>query len=128
MAQRIKLLIVDDNEQLRHSLAGFFNEYSGINVVGTAVSGSEAVQLCAEVLPDIVLMDLRMPGGNGIMATQAIHEQHPDIQVIALTSGFLVEAEEAIAAGASAYIFKSVSIYEILETIRKTYAEKRAMR
>ena len=124
MAQVIKLLIVDDNEQLRHSLTGFFNLSGGITVVGTAASGKEAIELCAQICPDIVLMDLRMPNGNGIMATQVIHEQYPDIEVIALTSGFLAEAEEALAAGASAYIFKSVSIYDILETIRKTYAEK----
>jgi DNA-binding NarL/FixJ family response regulator len=123
MLQTIKLLIADDNEQLRNSLKGFFEMCSGITVVGMAASGTEAIALSAEVHPEVILMDLRMPGGNGIMATQAIHERYPEIKVIALTSGFLIEAEEALAVGASAYIFKSVSVYDILETIQKTYAE-----
>ena len=63
-----------------------------------------------------------MPGIDGIAATATIRQRYPDIQVIALTSGLRIEAEAALAAGASGYIFKSVSIYELVDEIRAIYA------
>jgi len=119
MGRSIKVLLADDNARLRDSLANFLGLWGGLEIVGTASNGREAVERCAELHPDVVLMDLRMPDGDGITATRTIREQYPDIQVIALTSGFLVEAEEAVAAGASEYIFKTASVYTIIDAIKQ---------
>jgi DNA-binding NarL/FixJ family response regulator len=124
MASNINLLLVDDHERLRSSLGDFLNSSSGFQVVGMAANGNEAVELCSQVNPDVVLMDIRMPGMDGIAATGIIHQQHPDIQIIALTSGVRAEAEAALAAGASGYIFKSVSVYEIVDMIRSIYSQR----
>jgi DNA-binding NarL/FixJ family response regulator len=126
MASRINLVLVDDHERLRSSLGDFLNSCSGMQVIGTASNGNEAVELCGQLKPDVVLMDIRMPGMDGIAATGTIHEQYPNIQIIALTSGLRVEAEAAVAAGASGYIFKSVSVYEIVDMIRAIYAKQMA--
>ena len=123
MAVKINLLLVDDHERLRTSLAEFLNSSSGFHVVGTASNGDEAIELCGQLHPHVVLMDIRMPGVDGIAATAAIHQRYPDIQVIALTSGLRIEAEAALEAGASGYIFKSVSIYELVDTIREIYTK-----
>jgi len=123
MGKSIKVLLADDNARLRDSLANFLGLWGGLEIVGTAANGNEAVERCSELHPDIVLMDLRMPDSDGISATRVIHEQYPDIQVIALTSGFLAEAEEAVAAGATEYIFKTASVYTIIESIRAAYED-----
>jgi DNA-binding NarL/FixJ family response regulator len=126
MPSKINLVIADDHDRLRSSLSDFLDSCSGLQVVGTAANGDEAFNLCGQLNPDVVLMDIRMPGMDGITATAAIHEQYPDIQIIALTSGIRAEAEAAVAAGASGYIFKSVSVYEIVDMIRSIYAKNTA--
>src|SRR6185503_13357575 len=90
---KIRLLLVDDNERLRDSLGGFLTNLGGLEIVGTASTGKEALEQCAKLHPDMVLMDIRMPEMDGIAATRLIHEQYPDIQVVVLTSGFIAEAE-----------------------------------
>lgn len=122
MTTKIDLILVDDHDRLRTSLADFLNSCSGFRVVGTASNGDQAIELCGQLHPQVVLMDIRMPGIDGIAATSAIRQRYPDIQVIALTSGLRIEAEAALAAGASGYIFKSVSIYELVDEIRAIYA------
>jgi DNA-binding NarL/FixJ family response regulator len=124
MPSRINLVLVDDHDRLRSTLGEFLNSSSGLHVVGTAANGNEAIELCRQLQPDVVMMDIRMPGMDGIAATETIHKQFPDIQIIALTSGLKSEAEEAVSAGASGYIFKSVSVYEIVDMIRSIYAQK----
>lgn len=126
MPVKINLVLADDHDRLRSSLSDFLNSCSGLQVVGTAANGNEAIDLCARLNPDVVLMDIRMPGMDGIAATETIHQQFPNIQIIALTSGVRAEAEAAVAAGASGYIFKSVSVYEIVDMIRAIYAENAA--
>jgi DNA-binding NarL/FixJ family response regulator len=126
MALRINLVLVDDHDRLRSTLGDFLNSSGGLHVVGTAANGSEAVEICGQLNPDVVLMDIRMPGMDGIAATETIHKLYPHIQIIALTSGLKAEAEEAVSAGASGYIFKSVSVYEIVDLIRSIYAQKMA--
>jgi two-component system, NarL family, response regulator LiaR len=118
----IKILLVDDNDRLRDSLGTFLVSLGGLAVVGTAATGKEALQQCAKVHPDVVLMDLRMPDMNGIEATRRIHQQYPDIQILVLTSGFVTEAEAALEAGAKAYLLKTVSAYTIIDAIRSLYA------
>jgi NarL family two-component system response regulator LiaR len=84
--RRIRVLIVDDHAVVRRGLATFLSAFDDLDLTGEAASGEEAVRLCAQVQPDVVLMDLAMPGMDGIATTRAIHERWPQIQVIALTS------------------------------------------
>ena len=85
-AERIRVLIVDDHAMVRSGLAAFLEAYDDLELVGEAASGAEAVQLCAELRPDVVLMDMVMPGMDGAAATRAVLERCPEVRVIALTS------------------------------------------
>ena len=127
MPVKINLVLADDHDRLRSSLSEFLNSCGGLQVVGTAANGNEAIDLCGQLNPDVVLMDIRMPGMDGIAATETIHQRYPHIQIIALTSGVRADAEAAVAAGASGYIFKSVSVYEIVDMIREIYAKNAAI-
>src|SRR5512145_650481 len=82
----IRVMIVDDHAMLRKGLAVFIMSYDDLKLVGEAANGEEALALCAEIHPDIVLMDLMMPIMDGINATRHIHREYPEIQVIVLTS------------------------------------------
>ena len=97
----IKVIVVDDHDMVRRGLAAYFKTYPDISLVGEAGDGNEAVELCLELLPDVVLMDLIMPGMGGVEATRKICEKNSDIQIIALTS-FQDKSmvREAIRAGA----------------------------
>ena len=90
--------------------------------MGTASSGEEAVRLCGEVQPDVVLMDIVMPGMDGVAATRAILEQYPQVRVIGLTSfqeGRLVQ--DALQAGAISYLLKDVGMEQLNDAIRNAY-------
>jgi len=123
----IKVVIADDSPILRSSLATLFEVSSGLEVIGTATTGIEAVELCDQLHPDVVVMDMLMPEMDGLAATKAILEQNPDIQVIVLTTGYGWLADDAIAAGASAFLLKSISGDEIVATILDTYAKNRSI-
>src|SRR5579871_5418651 len=82
----IQVVIVDDHAMLRKGLAVFLLSYSDLSLVGEAANGEEAIDLCAEKHPDVVLMDLMMPIMDGIVATRFIRRDFPEIQVVALTS------------------------------------------
>jgi serine phosphatase RsbU (regulator of sigma subunit)/DNA-binding NarL/FixJ family response regulator len=119
----IRVLIVDDHHMVRKGLATFLKTQADLQLVGEAGSGAEAVRLCEQLQPDVVLMDLVMPGMDGAAATRAIRERCPDIQVMALTSfkeRELVEA--ALQAGAIGYLLKSVSPDELADAIRAAHA------
>src|SRR5512146_2657176 len=85
-AHPIRVLLVDDHTMLRRGLATFLKVYDDLQLAGEAENGAEAIQRCAETKPDVVLMDLVMPDMDGVMATRAIRQQFPLVQVIALTS------------------------------------------
>lgn len=121
MANPIRVLIAEDNEVLRSSLVTFFEFSPGILVVGEAANGIEAVDMCSQLHPDVVIMDMLMPEMDGLQATKIITEQYPDIQVIVLTTGFGWMAEDTFAAGASAYLLKTISVDKIVEVIHATY-------
>ena len=115
----IRVLIADDHAMVRSGLAAFLQASDDLELVGEASNGLEAVRRCAEVLPDVVLMDLVMPGMDGATAIREIHQSFPDIQVIALTS-FPEEdlVQRALGSGAISYLLKNVGADELAGAIR----------
>ena len=121
----IRVLICDDQDIVRQGLEVILNKASNIEVVGTAEDGAEALELIPQKQPDIVLMDLKMPGMNGIVATQRICDQFPDVQVLVLTT---YDADEwvfdAIRSGASGYLLKDTPREELIRAIEGTVSGK----
>ena len=114
----IRVMVVDDHAVVRSGLAAFLLTYDELQLVGEAASGEEAVRKCAELMPDVVLMDLMMPGMNGAEATRAIRKECPDTKVIALTSYKEDDLmQKALQAGAIGYLFKNVSAEELVSAI-----------
>lgn len=119
----IRVMLVDDHTMVRRGLATFLKVFDDLQLAGEAESGEAAIQLCAEVLPDVILMDMVMPGTGGVSATRAIRQQFPQVQVIALTSfkeGDLIKT--ALEAGAIGYLLKDVSADELARAIRGAHA------
>ena len=115
----IRVLLVDDNELLRRGLHAAMGAYEDINVVGEGGTGKEAVQLCRELLPDVVLMDNKMPVMNGVEATRIIHQEFPSVGVVILTNAMHDGTEEAaMEAGAKAYLLKNVTLETIVNALR----------
>ncbi|MFO7917587.1 MAG: response regulator transcription factor [Anaerolineae bacterium] len=119
----IRVLIVDDHAMLRRGLGFFLKGFDDLELVGEAGSAKEAIELCAEAEPDVVLMDMVLPGKDGAEATRIIRERRPDTQILALTS-FQEEdlIERALQAGAIGYLLKSVGADELAEAIRGAHA------
>ena len=122
-SQPIRVMLVDDYMMVRRGLATFLTVFDDLQMVGEAESGKAAIQLCAQVLPDVILMDMVMPEMDGASATRAIRQQFPQVQVIALTSfkeGELIK--NALEAGAIGYLLKDVSADELARAIRAAHA------
>jgi NarL family two-component system response regulator LiaR len=121
----IRVLLVDDHAMLRRGLATFIKVYDDLELAGEAASGEEAIPLCAQLLPDVVLMDMVMPDMDGVTATRAIRQQFPEVQVVALTS-FKDEGlvQDALQAGAIGYLLKDVSADELAQAIRAAHARR----
>jgi two-component system, NarL family, response regulator LiaR len=116
----IILLIVDDHQIVRWGIRTFLATQPDITVVGEAASGEEALQAVADLAPDVVLMDLMLPGMNGVEATRRLKQISPHTQVIVLTSYH--EDEQlfpAIQAGALSYLLKDVGTSELADAVRK---------
>ena len=115
----IRILLVDDHPVVRHGLRGMLENESGLAVVGEAGSGAEGLELALTEQPDIVLMDLRMPGGDGVEATGRILARLPATKVVVLTT---YESDRdilrAIEAGASGYLLKDASPAELADAVR----------
>jgi NarL family two-component system response regulator LiaR len=121
----IRVMLVDDHAVVRSGLGAFLMAFDDLELVAEASSGEQAVSLCVQARPDVVLMDLVMPGMDGAAATRAIREKCPDIQVIALTSFKEQElVQGALQAGAIGYLLKNVSTDELADAIRAAYAGK----
>jgi len=120
---RIRVMVVDDHTMVRRGLATFLKVFDDLELAGEAASGQAAVQLCAQLQPDVVLMDMVMPDMDGATATRLIRKQSPLIQVIALTS-FKEEilVQSALQAGAIGYLLKDVSVDELAQAIRAAHA------
>lgn len=119
----IQVLIVDDHAVVRSGLSAFLMIFDDMASVGQASSGAEAIHLCEKHHPDVILMDLIMPGMDGAATTKAIRERWPNTQVIALTS-FKEEdlVQSALQAGAIGYLLKNVSADELADAIRAAHA------
>lgn len=119
----IRILIVDDHGMVRRGLMTYLKNETDLEVVGEAVNGQEAVNLCARLQPDVILMDLVMPGLDGVAATRLIHQQWPQTHIIALTSfGEKELVQTALQAGAISYLLKNVSGSDLAEAIRAACA------
>lgn len=119
----IRVLIVDDHAVVRSGLSAFLMIFEDLEAVGEAASGAEAIRMCEKHAPDVILMDLVMPGTDGAQATQVIRQRWPDTQVIALTSfkeDGLVQG--VLQAGAIGYLLKNVSADELANAIRAAHA------
>ena len=117
-ASPIRVLIVDDHPMMRKGLHSFLDMQRGLDCVGEAGSGEEALDLCAERQPHVVLMDLSMPGMGGVAATRALRARWPEVKVIALTSFADPRlVQEAVAAGATGYLLKNISPAVLAEAV-----------
>ena len=118
-SQMIQVMLVDDHNVVRSGLATFLRAYEDLELVGEARNGLEALKLCHQKKPDVILMDLMMPEMDGIAATRAILADYPEIKIIAMTS---FEEEELVqgvlAAGAISYLLKNVTADELAKAIR----------
>lgn len=118
----IRVMIVDDHAVVRSGLGAFLLVFDDFELVGEASSGEQAVLICEQAQPDVVLMDLVMPGMDGATSTRAIRAKCPHIQVIALTSFREHElVQGALKAGAIGYLLKNVSADDLANAIRAAY-------
>ncbi|SDJ36806.1 UvrY/SirA/GacA family response regulator transcription factor [Billgrantia gudaonensis] len=122
----IKVLIVDDHHLVRTSLARLLDGEDGLQVIGEAANGEEAISLSRSLKPDVVLMDLRMPGIGGLEATRKIVRSDPDIRVLALT-GFMEDsfAQRLLEAGAGGFISKETQVADMVDAVRSVFAGRR---
>ncbi len=119
----IRVMIVDDHTMVRRGLITFLKVFDDMQMAGEAESGEAAIKLCAEVQPDVILMDMVMPVMDGAAATRAIRQKFPNVQVLILTSfkeGDLIK--NALEAGAIGYLLKDVSADDLGRAIRSAYA------
>jgi NarL family two-component system response regulator LiaR len=120
--QPIRVMIVDDHAMVRKGLTAFLKNEPGLELVGEARDGREAIECCEQLHPDVILMDLIMPELGGVAATRTIHQRWPQVQVIALTSFQEKElVQDALQAGAIGYLLKNVSGEELADAIRQAY-------
>lgn len=123
--ENVRVMIVDDHPIVRNGIAFSLLAFDDILLVGEAANGEDAVRICGELSPDVVLMDMIMPGMDGVAATRAIRHYYPRTQVLVLTS--FPEAElvrAALQAGAIGYLLKNVAIDELAQAIRATCASR----
>lgn len=123
MSDPIRVVLVDDHNMVRIGLRAYFSTLPDISVVGEASTGEEAVRLCADLAPDVVLMDLIMPGMDGVEATRQVKKVSPRTQVIVVTSYHEDEhIFPAIRAGALSYVLKDIDPDDLADAIRRAHA------
>ena len=122
----IRLLVVDDHDLVRTGIARMLADIDGLVVIGQAASGEEAVRQARELKPDVVLMDIKMPGIGGLEATRKLLRSQPDVRVIAVT---VCEEDpfptRLLQAGAAGYITKGAGLDEMVQAIRLVFAGQR---
>ena len=120
MAETISVLLVDDHAMVRQGVRAFLVTQPDLSVVGEAGSGEEAIQLAAQLIPDVILMDLIMPVMDGVETTRRVKHVSPRSQIVVLTSYHEDEhIFPALKAGALSYILKDVSAEELASSVRK---------
>ena len=119
----IKVMIVDDHPIVRDGLKGLLRVLADMELAGEAGNGREALARCQESPPDVILMDIVMPGMDGLEATRLILDQYPDVKIVVLTT-FPEEdlVQEALEAGAVGFILKNASAATVADAIRSAYA------
>ncbi len=117
--QAVKVLVVDDQQLMRDGISSLLSIQDGIEVIGTAVNGQEAIEQALALTPDVILMDVRMPVMNGITATEQIRRQLPTCQVLMLTT-FDDEEDivKALIAGANGYLLKDIPAQDLAQAVR----------
>jgi two-component system NarL family response regulator len=125
MPEAIRILVVDDHHVVRQGLVALLNIMPGIEVVGQAADGAEAIRLYRELNPDITLMDLQLPGISGVEAIRRIRQEAPSARFIVLTT---FDGDEdiyrALEAGARAYLLKGMTVDELTSAIKAVHAGK----
>ena len=120
---KIKVLVVDDQKELAEEIAEVLRTDSELEVVGTAGDGFAALKKLAVNKPDVVLLDIRMPSMNGVVATQRIKTEYPDVKVLILTtfddSDYILNA---INNGASGYLLKDIGGDALIDSVKNAYA------
>ncbi len=120
--KKIRVIIADDHAMVRSGLRIFLLAFDDLLLVGDAGTGQEIINLCAVEHPDVILMDMIMPGLDGIRATQEIHKRYPKIQIIGLTSYFEADLiTEMLEAGAISFLVKNVLAADLAKAIRNAY-------
>jgi NarL family two-component system response regulator LiaR len=119
----IKVMIVDDHPVVRDGLKNMFMVYDDLELVGEAENGNAALLLCEKIPPDVILMDIVMPGMDGIVTTRAVLDKFPGVRVIILTSYPKDDLiQKSLEAGATGYMLKNASIDDLANAIRSAYA------
>ena len=122
-AEKIKVMVVDDQMELANEIAGILATDAALEVVGTAANGADAMEKMATCTPNVVLLDIRMPMMNGVVATQRIKSEYPDVKVVILTtfddSDYILNA---INNGASGYLLKDISGNALIDAVKNAYA------
>ncbi|MDB2449033.1 UvrY/SirA/GacA family response regulator transcription factor [bacterium] len=119
----IQVVVVDDHDLVRMGLVRLLEDIEGLTVIAEAASGEEAIRLAKEMEPDVMLMDVRMPGLGGIEATRKIHRLYPELRVIAVTAcGEDPFPSRLLQAGAAGYLTKDASTEEMVRAIRTVNA------
>ncbi len=123
MAERIRVLVVDDHQVVRQGLRAFLEAQDDIEVVGEAADGAECVAAADRLRPDVVLLDLRMPGTDGLAALRALREHENPARVLVVTS-FTEPAAvlPAVRAGAAGYVYKNVDPQALAAAVRAVHA------
>ncbi|MCF5584298.1 response regulator, partial [Pseudomonas syringae] len=122
----IRVLVVDDHDLVRTGITRMLADIDGLQVVGQADSGEESLKKARELKPDVVLMDVKMPGIGGLEATRKMLRSHPDIKVVAVT---VCEEDpfptRLLQAGAAGYMTKGAGLAEMVQAIRLVFAGQR---
>jgi two-component system, NarL family, response regulator LiaR len=118
----INLLVVEDHPMTRAGLEVFLSVYPDIRLLKQVSSGEEALEFCEQIQPDVILLDMKLPGMDGVAATAAIKKRYPRVQVIAITSFHDKDlVESVVQAGAISYLLKTTTDQELVYAIRSAY-------
>ena len=121
--EKIKVLVVDDQKELAEEIGNVLSSDSELAFIGTAADGFDALEKIAQNMPDVVLLDIRMPNMNGVVATQRIKAEYPDVKVVILTtfddSDYILNA---INNGASGYLLKDLSGNMLIDAVKNAHA------